>query len=253
MRFAHDRLDPRAKLVFAAVVILLAVAIPRVESLAGLAAVLTIVVAIGRGLSVRTWVALLAPFKVLVPIILILNTWFYGSGAVLWAIEPAGLPVRLTAGGLEASIVIAARLLVIAAAAAWFAATTTAEAFEVALSRLGVPWTLALLLSLTLRLVPELRVRYRSIEEAQRSRGLVYEGGPFDRARARLPVFVPFFVAVIRYGYELGEALQVRGFGLAERRTYQITLQFGRTDALFSLLSVGVFAGFVMAGFVMAG
>lgn len=247
MTFAHDRLDPRAKLAFAAAVSLVAVAIPRLWALAGLGAVLAVVVATGQGLSLREWVGLLAPFKVLVPVILVLNAFFYGGGAVIWSVEAFGLPLRLTTGGLEASAVIAARLLVIAAAAAWFAATTTAEAFEVALVRLGVPWTLALLLSLTLRLVPELRASYRSVEEAQRSRGLVYEGGPLDRARARLPVFVPFFVAVIRYGYELGEALQVRGFGLAERRTYQVTLSFGRVDALFSLLSAGVLVGFAVA------
>ncbi|MDZ7701258.1 MAG: energy-coupling factor transporter transmembrane component T [Halobacteriales archaeon] len=245
--FAHDRLDPRAKLVFVAVVSLLAVAIPRVGSLAALGAVLTVVVALGRGLSLRAWVGLLAPFKVLVPVILVLNAFFYGGGAVIWSAAAYGLPVGLTVGGLEASVVIAARLLVIAAAAAWFAATTSAESFEVALARIGVPWTIAFLVSLTLRLVPELRASYRSVEEAQRSRGLVYEGGPLARARARLPVFVPFFVAVIRYGYELGDALRVRGFGEAERRTYQVTLSFGRADALFSLASVVVLAAFAVA------
>lgn len=252
MTFVHHQLDPRAKLGFVVVVSLLAVAIPRIESLAGLAVVLGVVVAVGRGLSVREWIALLAPFKLLVPVILLLNAFFYGGGAVIWSIEPAGLPVRLTTGGIEASVVIAARLLVIAATAAWFAATTTAEAFEVALARLGVPWTLAFMLSLTLRLVPELRSRYRSVEEAQQSRGLVYEGGPIKRARARLPVFIPFFVAIIRYGYELGEALEVRGFGSSERRTYQVTLSFGGFDALFTALSAGVLVTFV-ATFVLVG
>lgn len=247
MRFAHRALDPRAKLALAVAVSLLAVAIPRIDALAGLGVVLAAVVAAGRGLSVREWTALLAPFKVLVPVILVLNAFFYGGGAALWSIEVMALPVRLTTGGIEASVVIAARLLVIAAVAAWFAATTTAEAFEVGLVRLGVPWTLAFLFSLTLRLVPELRARYRAVEEAQRSRGLVYEGGPLDRARARIPVFIPFFVAVIRYGYELGEALQVRGYGLAERRTYQVTLAFRRTDALFSLFAAGMFVAFALA------
>ena len=247
MTFAHDRLDPRAKLAFVVVISLLAVAIPRLASLAALGAVLAAVVAAGRGLSLRAWFGLLSPFKVLVPVILVLNAVFYGGGAVLWSVEVFGFALRVSTGGIEASLVIAARLVVIAAAASWFAATTAAEAFEVALVRLGVPWTLALLLSLTLRLGPELRARYRSIEEAQRSRGLVYEGGPLDRARARLPVLVPFFVAVIRYGYELGEALEVRGYGLADRRSYQVTLSFGRADALFSLLALGVLLGFAVA------
>lgn len=247
MRFAHKALDPRAKLALAGAVSLLAVAIPRVDSLAALGVVLVAVVTAGRGLSIREWIGLLAPFKVLVPVILVLNAFFYGGGGVLWSIEVMGLPVRLTIGGIEASVVIAARLLVIAAVAAWFAATTTAEAFEVGLVRLGVPWTLAFLFSLTLRLVPELRARYRAVEEAQLSRGLVYDGGPLARARARVPVFIPFFVSVIRYGYELGEALEVRGYGLAERRTYQVTLTFRRFDAFFSLFAAGMLVAFAVA------
>lgn len=252
MTVDHRGLDPRAKLAFAAVISLLAVAIPRLDALAGLGVVMVAVVAAGRGLAVREWLGLLAPFKVLVPVILVLNAVVYGGGTVLWGVEVLGWPVRLSTGGIEASLVIAARLVVIAAVAAWFAATTDAEAFEVALARLGVPWTLAFVGSLTVRLVPELRARYRAVEEAQRSRGLRYTGGPVSRARARLPVFIPFFVSVVRFGYELGEALDVRGFGRAERRTYQLTLAFGRTDAAFTLVAVAVLVGFG-GWFAMAG
>lgn len=246
MTFSHRAIDPRAKLALVVVVSVLALVIPRIDALAALGAVLALVVAAGRGFSVREWLGLLAPFKVLVPIILVLNAFFYGGGTVLWSVAVLGLPVKLTSGGLETSIVIAGRLLVIAAVAAWFAATTDAEAFEVALERLGVPWTLAFILSLTVRLVPELRTRYRAVEEAQRSRGLVYEGGPITRARARLPVFIPFFVSIIRYGYELGEALEVRGYGRADRRTYQMSLEYGPSDAVFSVLALVVFVGFAV-------
>lgn len=247
MRFDHRTLDPRAKLAFTVVVSGLAVALPRIDALLALGGLTILVVAAGRGLRLRTWMGLLAPFRWLVPLILILNAFFYGGGAVVWSLDTVGVPLRLTTGGIEASIVIAGRLLVLAAVAAWFAATTGAEAFEAALARLGVPWTLAFVISLTLRLVPELRTRYHTIEEAQRSRGLEYEGGPLARARARIPVFIPFFVAVIRYGYELGEALEVRGFGRAERRTSQVTLAFGRTDALFVAVGVAVVGGFAIA------
>jgi energy-coupling factor transporter transmembrane protein EcfT len=177
----------------------------------------------------------------------VLNAFFYGGGAVLWSVDVLGWPLRLTAGGVEVSLVIAARLLVIAAAAAWFAATTEAEAFEVALARLGVPRSLAFVGSLTVRLVPELRARYRAVEDAQRSRGLTVGGGPIRRARARIPVLFPFFVAVVRYGYDLGDALDVRGYGRAERRTYQLSLAFSRVDSAVALLAVALLVAFVAA------
>lgn len=244
MRFGHRELDPRAKLALVLAVSVLAVALPRLDALAALGGVLAAVVVIGRGFSLRALVGLLAPFKLLVPIILVLNAFFYGGGTVLWSIDVLDWPLRLTTGGIEASLVIAARLLVIAAVAAWFAATTDAEAFEVSLARLGVPRSLAFVFSLTVRLVPELRARFRAVEDAQRARGLTFEGGPLRRIRSRRPVLFPFFVSIIRYGYELGDALAVRGFGRAEHRTYQLSPAFTRTDSLFALFALAVLLGF---------
>lgn len=245
MRFAHRDLDPRPKLALAVVLAFLAVAIPRLDALAGIALVTAAVVAAGEGFGLRPWIGALAPFKVLVPLIFVLNAAFYGGGEVLWR-APA-VPVAVTVGGVETSAVIAARLLVIAAVAAWFSATTEPEEFEVALSSLGVPWGFAFLLSLTLRLVPEMRGRFRTIEEAQRSRGLVMEGGPISRARARIPMLIPFLVSVVEYGYDLSEALSVRDFGHTRERTYLVQLEHGRPDYALYAFSIAVLAAFVAA------
>lgn len=247
MAFAHRALDPRAKLAFVVVVAALAVAVPDLVAFAALFALLVAVVAAGRGLGLREWLSFLAPFKLLVPVVLVLNAFFYGGGGVLWA-APV-VPLALTTGGLHASAVIAARLVLLAGVAAWFAVTTEAEQFEAALVRLGVPWSFAFLLSLTLRLVPEIRDRFRAIDEAQRSRGLVVSGGPFARARARIPVLVPLLVSVIRYGYDLSEALVVRDFGRVpdRERTSLVDLEHGPADYLFYGLSLAVLGAFVAA------
>lgn len=237
MTFAHRRLDPRAKLAFTGVLCGLAVAIPRLESVAVVAAVLVLVVAVGRGLRVREWLGFLASFRVLLPVIFGLNLLFYGGGTVLWRLPL--LPLAVTEGGLYTSTLIAGRLVVIAGVAAWFAATTDAETFEAALVRLRVPWTFAFVVSLTVRLVPELRDRFRTIEEAQRSRGLELTGSPVRRVRARMPMFIPFFVAVIEYGYELADALVVRDFDASRRRTSLVQLEHRPADfALYGVSAV---------------
>jgi energy-coupling factor transport system permease protein len=247
MTVAHRELDPRSKLAFAGTVAVLAVAIPRLDSLAALALVLTLVVGLGRGLGLREWVGRLAPFKLLVPVIFVLNAFFYGAGDVLW--RAPLVPVAVTVGGIETSALIAARLLVVASAASWFAATTDPAEFEVALSSLGVPWRFAFVLSLTLRLVPELRARFRTIEEAQRARGLAVEGGPLARTRARVPMLVPFLASVVRYGFELSDALVVREFDRADERTHVVGVAHGRADyalyAAAALLAVGFVGAFV--------
>lgn len=245
MTFAHRELDPRAKLAFTLVVGVLAVGIPRLTSLAALAAGLVLLVAAGRGLGLREWLGFLGAFKLILPIILGLNLVFYSGGAVLWAFPL--VPLSITEGGVYTSTLIAGRLLVIAGVAAWFATTTDAEVFEAALVRIGVPWVVAFVLSLTVRLVPELRDRFRTIEEAQRSRGLVVEGNPIRRVRARLPMFIPFFAAVVEYGYELSDALVVRDFDATRRRTSLVRLEHRRPDYLLYAAAVVLFVSVVAA------
>ena len=242
MKVDHRSVDPRAKLAVALAVAILAIAIPRLDSLVLLALLVTTLVSTGRDLGVRTWLAALAPFKVLVPIIFVLNSFFYTGGRVL--VPLSGLPVALTTGGLEASAVIAARLLVVASVASWFAMTTNAETFEVALTRLGAPWSFAFLLSLTLRLVPEMRARFQAIDEAQRARGLDVSGNPLKRAKARIPMLIPFLAAVIHYGYDLSEALEARHYGAVRRRTSVVTIAHDRVDYLFYLASLGLLVAF---------
>lgn len=244
MTFSHRALDPRPKAAVVAGVLLVATATHRPGVLLGLGLLVSLTVAAGRDLSLRQWVGSLAPFRYLLPIILVVNAVFYGGGETLWSVSAFGLGVRVTTGGLLQSAVIGLRLLVAASAAAWFGLTTDAPEFERALVDVGVPWRLAFLISLTVRLVPEMQVRFRNIEDAQRSRGLTTEGGPISRARARVPMFLPFLASVVQYGYDLAEALEVRDFGFTEHRTYVVSLRYRRVDYLFYLYAAALVVAF---------
>jgi energy-coupling factor transport system permease protein len=248
MRFSHRALDPRSKLAFVVPVFLLGATVQGIPGLLAIGALITAFVVAGRDLGLRQWIGALSPFKYLIPLILAINSVFYGGGEVLVAVPLGGFRVTLTVGGIVTSILIALRLLVLAAAAAWFGVTTGATEFERGLSLVGVPWRLAFVGSLTLRLVPEMRGRFRNIEDAQRARGLEISGGPIARARARLPMLVPFLASIVQYGYELSDALTVRDFERNETRTSLLELRYGRADyALFGASTVlfGVFVGLV--------
>lgn len=242
--FEHRSLDPRSKLAFTLVVVGLTIGIDRFESLAVVSAAVVLLVATGRGLGVRRWLGFLRSLRVLIPAIFLLNLLFYAGGTVLWRMPL--VPVAITFGGLETSVLIIVRLVIIAGVAAWFAMTTDAEAFEVALVRLRVPWSLAFVLSLTLRLVPEMRARYQTVEDAQRSRGLEFDGGPVRRARARIPTFIPFFVSVIEFGYELADALVVRNFGYSKPRTSLVSIAHRKPDYVLYGLSGGLLVGVLL-------
>lgn len=244
MRFSHRDLDPRSKLAFVVPLFLVGATAPGIAGLLTLGGVMAAVVVIGRDLSLRQWIGALSPFKYLIPLILLVNSVFYGGGEELGAFPLGWVQVTVTVGGILTSILIAIRLLVLASIAAWFGLTTGPTEFERGLTLVGVPWRLAFIGSLTLRLVPVMRSRFRDIEEAQRARGLEISGGPIARARAKLPMLVPFLASIVQYGYELSDALTVRDFERNEPRTSLLELQYGRADyALFgaSVMILGVF------------
>ncbi|MFB6086160.1 MAG: energy-coupling factor transporter transmembrane component T [Halodesulfurarchaeum sp.] len=240
------RFDPRAKFALASGFVLASFLAGSIPSQLVLLSLFVGLVVVLREVSLGEWLSALAPIGVLVVLIVGINSIFYASGPA-WISVPVG-PVRLalTPAGVRRALLIAVRLVVVAGAAAWFALGTETDRFEAALAGIGVPWSFAFLLSLTIGLVPVLRRRFRRIEDAQRSRGLDLSGGPIARTRARIPMLVPFLVATIRYGYELSTALRARGFDEPGPRTSITTVEHGPIDLGLYLLAVGVVAGTIV-------
>lgn len=240
------RFDPRAKLALAVGFVLAGFLTGSIRSQLLLLSLLTVLIWVLGEVAVAEWVRSLAPLGVLVVLLLVVNSIFYASGPA-WVSVPLGpFELALTPGGVETAVLIAVRLVLVAGAAAWFALGTETERFEAALAGVGIPWSFAFLLSLTIGLVPQLRTRFRRIEDSQRSRGLDLSGGPISRARARIPMLVPFLVATIRYGYELSTALTARGFDEPGPRTSITTVEHGPLDVGLYLLALGVVVGTVV-------
>lgn len=235
--------DPRAKLALAVAFVLAGFATGAIRGQLVLLGLLVVVIGLLGDVALGEWLRSLAPLGFLVVLLIVVNSVFYASGPA-WVSVPVG-PVEfsLTPGGVATALLIAIRLVLVAGAAAWFAIGTETERFEAALAGLGVPWSFAFLLSLTIGLVPELRTRFRRIEDSQRSRGLDLSGGPIDRMRARVPMLVPFLVAAIRYGYELSTALRARGFEEPGPRTSITSVEHGPRDLGLYLIAVGVVVG----------
>ncbi len=244
MIYSPSKLDPRAKIFFSITIVILAILSSKIITLLPLFILLVIFVALGSGFT--NWVRYLSFFKILVPVLFVINLFFYGKGSALWGFSVFDLPVKVTYRGIYISSLIILRLLTVAGVSSWFALSTKSEEFEVALVRLKVPWKLAFIFSLTLRLVPDIKDKFQAIEEAHISRGVILKGGPIQKVKARIPMLIPFFASLIRSGYETAEALKARNFGSKPTRTYMTQLKAARSDYLlytFSfLLLIGFFA-----------
>lgn len=60
-------------------------------------------------------------------------------------------------------------------------------------------------------------------------------------------MLVPFLASVVRYGFELSDALVVRDFDRADRRTHVVRLTHGRVDYALYVASVLLAVAFVGA------
>ena len=111
--------------------------------------------------------------------------------------------------------------------------TTRNEELVLGMIRMGMPYRVGFAISTSLRLVPTIASSTITISQAQRSRGLDLDsGGIIDRIRKFLPLLVPVFISTIRSTNIFGMALESKGFGAREVRTFYLTLKMQRADYL---------------------
>ncbi|MCD4671352.1 MAG: energy-coupling factor transporter transmembrane protein EcfT [Anaerolineaceae bacterium] len=127
--------------------------------------------------------------------------------------------------------------------------TTRNEELVIGMIRLGMPYRVGFAISTALRLVPTIASSTMTISQAQRSRGLDLDTGNLvEKVRKFLPLLVPVFLSTIRNTNIFAMALESKGFGARDERTFYLNLEMRKADyfilafaILFTVTSV-VFA-----------
>ena len=173
--------------------------------------------------------ALRAGLLFLLPMLLftaILNPLFNHQGATILAYLPNGNPLTLesTLYGVAAGVML---LTVIA----WFAclnAVMTSDKFVYLFGRL-IP-TLALILAMTLRLIPRFRKQITVIAQAQRGigRGLS-RGNLLQKLRHGVKILSITVTWALENAIETADSMKARGYGLPGRSAFSI-FRFDRRD-----------------------
>jgi energy-coupling factor transport system permease protein len=235
-------LDPRAKIVATAVLV---VGLFLIDSTAGLlfvAAALVALVAASR-IPARTFLRLLRPVLFVVALTVAFQVLFSREGSMIleWGF------FEVHTGGLRLGFFLALRLLLLVGVAGLLTTTTApvalADGIEDLLSPLkGVRFPaheVAMMMTIALRFIPTLGEEAEKIKGAQAARGADFsEGGPVRRARSLMPVLVPLTVGAFRRADELAEAMESRGYRGGEGRTRYRELRFRARDALALLVTV---------------
>jgi energy-coupling factor transport system permease protein len=131
--------------------------------------------------------------------------------------------------------------------------TTRNEELIMGMIKMGLPYRVGFAISTSLRLVPTVASSLTTISQAQRSRGLDLESGNvLERVKKFLPLLVPVFISSIRNTNIFGMALESRGFGAREDRTFYLQMRMTRVDWIvlaFASAYVAASIGLNLAGY----
>ena len=235
------RMDPRAKIIYSFVfIIILFVASSIVAIAVGAAFVMLCYMISKIPLSM-----IRKSLKPIIPIICftaILNMFFVdGTIIVQWWV------FRITEEGLKMAILMASRIIALIAGTTLLTYTTSPIALTDGIERLLSPLKkikvpvheLAMMMTIALRFIPTLIEETDKIMSAQKARGADMETGSLvQRSKALIPILIPLFVSSFRRADELALAMECRCYRGGEGRTRMKILKLSSIDYIGGMVMV---------------
>ncbi|MDR2663779.1 MAG: energy-coupling factor transporter transmembrane protein EcfT [Treponema sp.] len=122
--------------------------------------------------------------------------------------------------------------------------TTHPSEFAASLNRIGIPYTVAYAVSLTLRYIPDVQRDYEAISQAQQARGveLSRKASWVKRLTRTVPLLLPLIFLSLDRIDVISHAMELRGFGKNKTRTWYSSRPFSRADMTAMILSALLFA-----------
>jgi energy-coupling factor transport system permease protein len=227
--FVH-RLDPRGKLIFVILYVLLAFWVDKPYSF-GIFFGYLLAAIIASRISPKYLLKSLKPILWLIVLTALLNYFFSNLSH-----EQA----------IQQTVIISCRLLLLFLMASLLTLTTSPidltdgiERLLQPFQRMGLPaHELAMMMSVALRFIPTLLEETDKIMKAQISRGADFEDrNPVRKMKALLPLLVPLFISAFRRADELALAMESRGYRGAEGRTKLRELKWSGRDVILLLIT----------------
>lgn len=261
-----QRLDPRARLIFMACVIL-AITLAQVWDIRLLLPLFILVLVLYLLARIewrdvrRAWLLI----SVILVFIIGLNALIAGRGGPMAVLQEASpvvlfqtptLQIPLTPWSLTITITVArawfaltqfVRLLTMAMLAVPVAYTFDPSMYGVIFRRLGLPDKASFTMDLAFRFVPSLGRDFAITMDAQRARGYELErarGGLIERLRRLAPLLVPVTMQSIVAGEEVVDAMDLRAFGTRPRTWMRAgELAYQRRDVILIGLGLAILVG----------
>ncbi len=219
--------DPRTKLILTLYSAILVIVSQRLPILAIEQCVLLLfIIGIGEMKAYLRWLRMVIPMSI-----------FFG--AVTWWSADANT-------GAAAAL----KLLALTTLFFGFFARTLPEDLANSLVQMGVPFTVAFVLSAGMNFAPVMGRKARDVLDAQRARGIPLEPG--WKALRYYPAFLgPLLIQAFQLAESLAEAMETRGFGRPGRtflKTYQLRYYDWLVIGTGPILGLGYICGYYYKG-----
>jgi len=129
--------------------------------------------------------------------------------------------------------------------------TTHPSEFAASLNRIGVPYTAAYSVSLTLRYIPDVQRDFEAIYQAQQARGLELskKASLIKRAKRTVPLLLPLIFSSLDRIDVISRAMELRGFGKNKKRTWYSQKPFKKADIISIVISAALFTAGIIYTF----
>ncbi len=235
------RLDPRSKLIFTVLYIVVIFLCKHLVSYGLVLATLLVLIGIS-GVRPKVFLKGMKPVVFIVVFTAILNL-FYTDGTVLWSL---GF-LKITEEGVWKAFFMVLRILMLISSTLLLTYTTSPILLTSGLERLLHPLKkihfpvheLAMMMNIALRFIPTLIQETDKIISAQKARGADFDSGNLmQKAKALIPILIPLFISSFRRAEELAVAMECRCYHGDEGRTSLRQLVMHGRDWGFLLFTV---------------
>lgn len=148
-----------------------------------------------------------------------------------------------TLEGLIFGISLVFRILTAVCAIPLVTMTTSSSKLMESLCRMKVPFSVSFMIVTAMRFVPTFQEIWRTIIDAQKLRGFDFEKMNIFKklSKAYIPIITPLILLSLRKANDLEIAIESRGFGALEKRTFMEDVDFHKRDVVFMIFSIALF------------
>lgn len=236
-------LNPLAKATWMILMIIVPIIITNPVILAPLIVWTLIMAAIAR-----VWKELIKVIRILYPLLIgfIVIVWpfFYPHGEPLIQLSF----IRITVDGIIYALAAGVRIITAVTICMLFTMTTDMADLASSLAqfvqeKFRASYTFPFMIVSSFKFLPEFLAVYATVRESFMSRAVEFEKGSLvERIKKHVPLFVPIILISLDKAKNMTIALELRGFGARDKRTFLKPNMFKKSDYLLILMSVIVLA-----------